>query len=232
MACNDAGASEQAIAQLCHDYWAPIYSFIRQRGHERADAQDLTQGFFIYLLEREAYARIDRSKGKFRSFLLGWLRNFLSSARRHERRQKRGGDEHFILVDAEVQELEMISAGAMALGAPLDEERFFDWQWAGAVVERALKRLIAEQKGERKLRVFSELEPFLRGGTEVPTQEESAARLAMPVETLRSHLSRLRSRYRELLREEIVRTVASGADIDEELRYLCRILISISGGKG
>lgn len=219
--------AQAALTRLCRDYWPPLYRFVRRRGYNRADAQDLTQGFFAYLIEKQAYAHPDRKKGKFRTFLLTLLKRYLSAARVHESRQKRGGGHEMVFLDGgQTNAGEQVSDDALHIGAPLDEERLFEWNWAAALVGRAMENLRAEYASPSKVRVLAELRPFLRGGVGLPTQEEVAARLAVPLETLRSHLFRLRSRYRALLRAEVLRTVRDEKDIDEELRYLCRVLIA------
>jgi len=216
-----------ALTRLCSDYWPPLYRFVRQRGYSRHDAQDLTQGFFAYLIEKRAYATPDRSKGKFRTFLLMLLKRYLSAARGHQTCQKRGGGCEMVFLDgAKLDVLERASDDALLIGAPLDEERLFEWNWAAALVSRAMENLRAEYSIGCKARVLAELRPFLTGGVGLPSQEEVATRLGVPLETLRSHLFRLRSRYRALLRAEVLRTVAHEKDVDEELRYLCRVLIA------
>lgn len=219
--------AEAALKRLCADYWPPLYRFIRQRGYNRADAQDLTQGFFAYLIEKQAYASHDPSKGKFRTFLLTLLKRYLGAVRAHDSRQKRGGEKEMVFLDSgERYGVEQFSDKALAVCEPQDEERAFEWDWAAALVGRAMEGLRREFSTGAKARVFSELRPFLTGGVCVPTQEEVAARLGVPLETLRSHLFRLRARYRSLLRAEVLRTVSDEADIDEELRYLCKVLIA------
>lgn len=219
-------AAREGLAQLCRDYWPPIYSFVRRAGHSTHDAQDITQGFFIYLLENKVYARADRSRGKFRSFLLGTLKHYLSSTREHEGRLKRGGGIQFLELDQKLGAIEALCAANGAYGLPADEERAFEWSWAQAIVGRAIGTLRQEYADDAKARIYEELSVFLRGGNGLPTQEEAALRLGIPVATLRSHLSRLRARYREALRAEVVRTVADPADVDEELLYLCRVLVA------
>jgi RNA polymerase sigma factor (sigma-70 family) len=216
-----------ALTRFCSDYWPPLYRFVRQRGHSRHDAQDLTQGFFAYLIEKRAYAMPDRSRGKFRTFLLMLLKRYLSAAREHQTRQKRGGGCEMVILDAaKLNALDRVSNDAFLIGAPLDEERLFEWNWAAALVSRAMENLREEYSIGCKARVLAELRPFLTGGVGLPSQEEVATRLGVPLETLRSHLFRLRSRYRALLRAEVLRTVAQENDVDEELRYLCRVLIA------
>lgn len=219
--------AEAALARLCRDYWPPLYRFVRRRGYSRADAQDLTQGFFAYVFEKKAFTTPDRNKGRFRTFLLVLLKRYLNASWAHQCRQKRGGDRAMVFLDSSrVDFLEQTKYDALTTGAPLDEERLFEWNWAAALVNRAMEALSAEYSSSQKARVFAELRPFLTGGVNLPTQEAAAARLGVPVETLRSHLSRLRGRYRALLRAEVRPTVPKERDIDDELRYLCRVLIA------
>lgn len=227
--CETSGATaENALAELCRDYWPPLYAFVRRRGYSGHDAQDLTQSFFAYLIESKAHARADREQGKFRTFLLVVLKRFLSAAHAHEHRIKRGGEQEFVFLDQDLAAVEALCANEPESAGPASEERIFEWHWAEALVRRAIKALRAEYVIGAKRRIFEELQPFLTGGVQLPTQDETAARLSVPVETLRSHLSRLRARYREILRAEIARTISSEADVDEELRYLCQVLIARS----
>lgn len=219
--------AEAALARLCQDYWPPLYRFIRRRGYSETDAKDLTQGFFAYLIEKQAYAASDRTKGRFRTFLLMLLKRYLSAVRAGELRQKRGGACRMVFLDQlEIGALEKFAEKGLWIEAPLNEERQFERNWALALVHRAMQALEAEYSSRPKARIIEELRPFLAGGVGLPTQEEVAARLNIPLETLRSHLSRLRASYRARLRAEVLRTVAAEPEIDEELRYLCRILIA------
>jgi DNA-directed RNA polymerase specialized sigma24 family protein len=222
----DPDRAQAALTRLCQDYWPPLYRFVRLRGYSRADAQDLTQGFFAYLCEKQAHTTPDRSKGRFRTFLLVLLKRYLGAARAHQCRQKRGGGQSPLFLDAEISAFHEIDDNALVTAAPLDEEQLFERNWAAALVTRAIDALYAECSPGPKARLLAELRPFLTGGVGLPTHEEAAARLGVPMETLRSHLFRLRSRYRVLLRAEVARTVPTDKDIDEELRYLCRVLIA------
>lgn len=218
--------AQAALTRLCRDYWPPLYRFILCRGYSEADAQDLTQGFFAYLIEKQAYAMPDRSKGRFRTFLLVLLKRYLGATRDYQCRQKRGGDWKMVFLDDDRCEgLERTSEEALQIHAPRDEERNFEWNWATAMVSRAMESLGEEYASERKARVLAELRPFLTGGVGLPTHEAAAARLGISIDTFRSHLRRLRARYRELLRAEVLRTVPHENDIDDELRYLCRVLV-------
>jgi RNA polymerase sigma factor (sigma-70 family) len=214
----------EALAQLCRDYWPPLYSFVRRRGYSQSDAQDLVQGFFAAFLRNKAYAEADRRKGKFRAFLLASLKHYLANAWDKERALKRGGDRVFVLLEEEMQAVESLYGHDSATPI-LDEEQHYEQCWAAALVSCALTRLGAEFGDGPKEYVFGELKPFLCGGAGLPSQDEVARRLDMPINTLRSHLSRLRVRYGELLRAEVARTIGRGDDLDEELRHLRKILI-------
>ena len=220
-----AAEAHAALAALCRQYWPPLYSFARRRGYRLPDAQDLTQEFFGYLLEHRLYERADPAKGKFRSFLLAVFKRFLADADKRATSQKRGGGRGFVLLASELDLAETQCLYELADDVPLDEERFFEQQWAETLVRKALASLRAAYVRESKAELFESLQPFLTGGEHLPTQEELAGRLQMPAATLRSHVTRLRARYRDTLRDEVACTVSREQDIDGELRYLCRILI-------
>ena len=219
--------TQELLAQLCEDYWPPLYRFLRCRGYSRYDAQDLTQGFFVYLLEKEAYKLTRPDKGQFRTFLLHLLRRYLNGAHLHQNRRKRGGDYVMVLIDDHhVDAVEKDVHEALLVDAPMDEQRAFDCDWAAALVKRAMTALQADYARGQKTRIFETLRPFLRGGVGLPTQEQAATRLGVPLETLRSHIFRLRARYRMLLRAEVARTVATEQEVESELRYSCRVLVT------
>ncbi len=220
---DSTGLAQAALTQLCRDYWPPLYSFVRRRGYNRDDAQDLVQGFFAQFLGNRAYTKTDRRKGKFRTFLLASLKHYLADVWDRERALKRGGNHEFVLLDDEIQEAETRWAHN-SLGMIMEEDREYEQQWATALVGRAFQRLSADYQTESKRQLFAALKPFLCGGSGLPSQEKIAADLQMPIETLRSHLSRIRARYRELLRDEVTRTVSEVDDIDAELRHLCETL--------
>jgi RNA polymerase sigma factor (sigma-70 family) len=223
-ACTEDGeTANAALAQLCRDYWPPLYAFARRRGYNPADAQDLVQGFFAYLLQNKAYAHTDPTKGKFRSFLLASFKNYMADVWDRARAFKRGGDCEFVLLDEEIDAVEASYAREPA-AMTLDEEKQYERAWAAALVARALEGIQTEFGNGSKARLFQAMKPFLTGGVGLPSQEAIARELNMPIDTLRSHLSRLRARYRELLREEVTRTIGAAEDVDEELRHLCRIL--------
>jgi RNA polymerase sigma factor (sigma-70 family) len=212
-----------ALAQLCQTYWAPLYSFVRSRGYTVHDAQDLTQSFFAYLIEHKIYARADQQKGRFRSFLLVSLKNFLADAFDRERTLKRGGGQSFLpLHEDQADEAESLFQTHSSASS---EDHIFDRSWADALIAAGLERLSADYKGESKEKLFSELRIFLTSGADPPpTYAELAVRLGTAESTLRSHVTRLRARYREALRAEVRRTVDTEAQVDEELQELLRVL--------
>jgi RNA polymerase sigma factor (sigma-70 family) len=215
--------AEAALAELCQTYWAPLYGFVRSRGYSVHDAQDLTQSFFAYLIERKIYTRVERQKGRFRSFLLASLKNFLADAYDREHRLKRGGGHELLpLHEEQIKEAESLFQDQRKART---EEQIFDRSWAEALVTACLERLSANYKSEAKERLFGELRVFLAGsGEPLPSYSDLADRLDMTESTLRSHVTRLRARYREVLRGEVRRTVDTEAEVDDELRELLRVL--------
>ena len=215
--------AQAALAELCQTYWAPLYSFVRSRGYTVHDAQDLTQSFFAYLLEHKIYARVDRQKGKFRSFLLASLKNFLAHAADSARTLKRGGGQDFLpLHEEQAKEAESLF---QAHSTASSEDRLFDRSWAEALLAAGLERLSADYKGESKEKLFNELRIFVAGGAgPPPTYAELTDRLGIAESTLRSHVTRLRARYLEALRAEVRRTVPTETQVDEELRELIHVL--------
>ena len=212
-----------ALTELCQVYWAPLYAFVRSRGHTVHDAQDLTQSFFAYVLEHKVYARVDRRKGRFRSFLLASLKNFLADAADRERTLKRGGAQIFLpLHEEQAQEAESLFQTHSGIS---NEDRLFDRSWAEALVAAALERLSTDYRREAKGQLFKALRIFIAGGAEPPpTYAELTDRLGITKSTLRSHVTRLRARYREALRTEVRRTVGGEKQVDQELRELLHVL--------
>jgi RNA polymerase sigma factor (sigma-70 family) len=218
--------AKAALAQLCETYWAPLYTFVRSRGHSMHDAQDLTQGFFAYLIEHRIYARADQQKGKFRSFLLASLKNFLADTHDREQALKRGGAYDFLpLNEEQVGEAESMFQTHSASGESIGEDRLFERSWAEALVAAGLEQLAAAYRAEGKERLFQELKIFLTGSSDpLPSYADLATRLGTVASTLRSHVTRLRAQYRKALRAEVRRTVDTEAEVAEELRELLRVL--------
>jgi RNA polymerase sigma-70 factor (ECF subfamily) len=136
-----------ALTRLCQDYWPPLYRFVRLRGYSRADAQDLTQGFFAYLCEKRSHTVPDRNKGRFRTFLLVLLKRYLRAAEAHQCRQKRGGGQFPLFLDAEINEFHEIYDNALVTAAPADEEQLFERNWAASLVTRSMDALYCSGVG-------------------------------------------------------------------------------------
>ena len=216
-------AARKALASFSEAYWPPLYTFVRRRGYSPADAQDIVQGFFVHLFEHNTLSRADQEKGRLRTFLLGSLQNFLLKQRERMSAIKRGGNQQLVSFDLHLPETE----AAMQATAHLDQVSSYDLAWASTVAKRSWQQLHETLVAEGKAQWFDELKPFVGGvGAVPPNQEEVAARLGIPVATLRTWLSRLRQRYRKLLRAEVASTVSDPADVNGELRYLHRILMA------
>ena len=215
--------AQAALEELCQTYWTPLYGFVRSRGYTVHDAQDLTQSFFAHLIEHKIYTRVDRQKGRFRWFLLASAKNFLVNAANHERTLKRGGGQNFLPLHE--QQIENAESVFQTQNSVSTGDQIFDRSWAEALIAVGMERLSAEYKWEAKETLFNELKVFLTGSVEPPpSYSELADRLKMTESTLRSHVTRLRARYREVLRAEVRRTVDTDAEVDAELHELLRIL--------
>jgi RNA polymerase sigma factor (sigma-70 family) len=224
---NQTLGGNSALTELCRLYWYPLYMFARRRGHSPDDAQDLTQGFFLHLLQHGALVGVDRLKGKFRSFLLASFQNHLSDQADRARRLKRGGDKEFVALDAEDAEERYRMEPVEFLTA----EKMFDARWAMTLLAEALSRLRQEYANEGKTSTFEALKVFLdpANSTALPSYEETANRLGLGTGGVKTLIHRLRKRYTALLREEVGRTVSDPAEIDEEIHALCEALIASEG---
>ncbi len=224
---QDPEQAAAALAELCQIYWAPLYVFVRRRGQSPHDAEDLTQGFFAHLIEHRIYERLDPVEGKFRSFLLAAMKNFLANARAREQAEKRGGGQAPLPLHEEtVQEAECFYQAQPAIPATEGgADHSFERSWAQALVDTAMKQVSVAYASEGKHRLFTALRPFLSGNTEsLPSYEQVAASLGRPVSTVRTQVTRLRAAFREALRVEVRRTVNSEAEVREELAALRRVL--------
>ena len=228
---REAPLGRSALEELCQVYWAPVYASLLRRGHFPADAQDLTQSFFAHLLHRPSFAGVDPAKGKFRTFLLTALQNFLADYHDRQRTIKRGGEFRLLALSGTLVQTESAAFIDPAAGAAVHSlDRVFDQQWAVALVKRALSLLGEELAEEGKSQLFAALQPMLGLGEQpLAGQEEVARNLRIPLATLRTHLHRLRLRFRNILRAEVACTVAVQEDVEGELRYLFQILLNRSG---
>jgi RNA polymerase sigma factor (sigma-70 family) len=209
-----------ALAQLCQRYWYPLYAYLRRRGQSAHDAEDLTQGFFLHLLSRRGLAKVQRQRGKFRSFLLSSLQNYVSDEWDRSRAQKRGGGAALVSLDAQDAEKRYSAEPA----GPMDPELLFEHRWAVTILDRALERLEAEYQAAGKAQRFEALRIFLTGEPQGVSYAETGARIGLSDGAVKVAVLRMRQRYRELVRGEIAHTIESEADIDEEMRHLLAIL--------
>ena len=216
-AARDPAAPDarRALADLCALYWYPVYAYVRRRGHDHHLAQDLTQGFFTRLLEKHDLAAADRSRGRFRSFLLAACQHYLANRHDHDTARKRGGGVDHLSLDFGA------AAGRFAR-EPADAdtpERAFDRRWALELLARTVEALRAEYAESGRAKLFDALKGCLAGGAEV-SHAELAADLGMTVGAVKVAVHRLRQRYRDRLRAVIGETVATPEGVDEEIRDL------------
>ncbi len=212
----------EAMAELCRLYWYPLYAYVRRRGCDWHESEDLTQEFFARLLAKEYLADVDRRKGKFRAFLLASLKHFLANEWDRLRAEKRGGRAVVIPLDALTAETRY----RLEPSHDLTPERLFERQWAIAVLDRVLARLEAECLAlDGRQKVFGRLKQYLAADRgRQAGYAEAAAALDMTEGAVKTAVHRLRRRYRELLRDEIAQTVAGPEEIDDEIRCLLRCL--------
>jgi DNA-directed RNA polymerase specialized sigma24 family protein len=228
LSAADSGTDEQkareSLAELCRTYWRPIFLFVSRRGYSTQEAQDLTQDFFVMILESNWLQQADQHRGRFRSFLLKSLQNFLSHAHERNRAVKRGGRTEFISWDEWMAEApSQLSVSAQTLDS-LPPEHLFDLRWAATVVEHALHRLREECEGKGRLRLFEALSGHLASERGDVSYASLASGLGIAETMVKKQLHNLRQRYRWLLREEVAQTVENPADIDDEIRHLCAML--------
>lgn len=212
---GDTSGARVALGELCQRCWFPIYAFVRRSGQAAQDAEDLTQGFFHHLLTHELMGQARREKGRFRSFLLGCLKNYMGNEWQKGRAQRRGGHLTAVHLDAlEAEERYRVEVAALST----DDDSAFDQQWAQGVLDQAVALLRQEQMSAER---FELLLPALTG-----TEDREAIMQAtgMNEAALKVAIHRLRRRYREVLRQVVAETVESEAEVDAELDYLAACL--------
>ena len=223
VAAGQADASTQALSaleKLCTSYWYPLYAFVRRQGHSPTDAEDLVQSFFARCLEKGWLAAADQEKGRFRSFLLLTLKRFLANEWRQARTLKRGGAFVLCSLDALTPEERYALEPADRMSA----DKLYERRWALTLLENVLRRLRAEQDSEAKRSAFEQLKPCLTQASRNTPYAELADRLGTSEGAIKVAVHRLRRRYREILDEEIARTVVSPDEIQEERRQLLAAL--------
>jgi RNA polymerase sigma factor (sigma-70 family) len=221
---TDVPKARSALADLSRTYWRPIFTFISRRGYSTQDAEDLTQDFFVMLLQGDLLKRADPNRGRFRSLLLKALQDFLNDVSAKQRARKRGGGvEHVSWDDWMAEAPSQLSISTQALNS-WSPERLFDLRWAATVVEQALRRLREECKGKERLRIFETLSGYLTSGRADMSYANLATTLGVAESVVKKQLHNLRRRYRWLLYDEVGRTVEDSGDIEGEIRHLCAAL--------
>jgi RNA polymerase sigma-70 factor (ECF subfamily) len=205
-------ASREALATLCRAYWQPLYEFVRRRGYSHEEAQDLTQGFIARVLEKNALRAFQQERGRFRTFLLASLKNFLANQRDAAHTLKRGGDASTVPISR------------IELPHDITPEKLFEKQWALALVHRVLGRLQEEARGAGRIDRFARLSACLVGDESRMPYAQLARELDMSEGAVKVAIHRLRRRFHEALREEISMTVTEERDISDEIRYLLAAL--------
>jgi RNA polymerase sigma factor (sigma-70 family) len=219
-----APESRAALSELCKLYWYPLYAFARRSGHDAADAEDLTQSFFLHLLEKEALSRVGPEKGRFRSFLLASFKNHMSVSRHRGRAAKRGGGCQVVSLDEEDAEHRYRLEPADAL----TPEKAFEARWATTLLSRVTSRLHEEYVRLGKVQTFERLKVFLVKADyeEMNSYRQIAEELGLSVGGVKTLIFRLRKHFTNLLREEVAQTLADPADVDSELHALCEALLA------
>jgi RNA polymerase sigma-70 factor (ECF subfamily) len=225
LAASDEEHSTQARAALealCRTYWFPLFAYLRHRGYRSPDAQDLVQGFFARILARRDLQAVRMERGRFRSYLLTALMNFVANDWNRASAQKRGGGQAPISLDDLMQNRpdEVIATDEKS------PDLLFDQQWAVTLLERVLGILREECAGDGRERQFELLQSLIVDTAHTRSQVEVAKELGMTDGAVKQAAFRLRQRYKKLLHAEVANTVATPGDIDEELRYLVTVLRS------
>lgn len=217
---QEATVGRDALARLCCAYWYPLYGYVRSRGNSPADAEDLTQEFFRRFLEKNSLLSVTPTAGKFRSFLLACLKNFLIKEWERGRARRRGGGQSPIPLDSGTAETRL----SLEPADPCTPEAMFEKRWALAVLEQTMKALEVEYREKNKGGLFEELKGFLPGGQGSESRAELAARRGISANALDVAVHRLRQRFGILLRHQVAQTVSSEPEVDQEIRYLMSVL--------
>jgi RNA polymerase sigma-70 factor (ECF subfamily) len=212
--------SEEALETLCRTYWYPLYVFARRQGHQPQDAQDLVQEFFMRLLQKDYLEAVEPERGRFRTFLIMAFKRFLANEWDRSRAQKRGGGQTPLPLDPELTENRYQEEGSVEMAADLA----FDRHWAVTLLDYALARVRDERERRGKAAEFEVLRQFLTVGKEPIGYDAAAAELGLSEPAVKMAVHRLRRRYRAIFREAIAQTVATPADVDEEIRHLLQVL--------
>ena len=208
--------AEAALEKLCRTYWRPVFAFVRRSSLNEHVAQDLTQGFFERFLEKEYFHDADQLRGRFRSFLLACVKNFLANERDKQRTQRRGGSAIPFSIDQWLQE----SGLELASNPALTPDRIYERQWAHSLLENVRSKLRSEFVESGRTDVFDALHVYLAGERDEAPYSLVAEQMRMSVDAVKKNVERMRRRFGHLLREEIAQTVQHPSEIEDELRFL------------
>ncbi|MHC1769230.1 MAG: RNA polymerase sigma factor [Verrucomicrobiia bacterium] len=217
---SDSSEAADALERLCRTYWYPLYAYVRRRGFSQEDAQDLTQAFFGDMLAKGSLGGATPERGRFRSFLLASLQNFLVDQHRHASALKRGGGHSILSLDGMGGEERF----RLEPHHDLTPEKLYERAWARTLLDRARSRLREEYLAVGKSHLYFALKNFPLAGKSERSFQQAATDLEMTVPGLKSAVHRLRARYRELVREEVAHTVADPAELNEEARHLIAVI--------
>ncbi len=217
---GESPAAQEALEKLCRTYWRPIFAFLRRQGLPPAEAEDITQGFFAQLLERRSLDAVRKEKGRLRSYLLGALKYFMADEKRRAMAIKRGKGQRLI----SLEELRADERIDMEPSDPMTAEMIYERRWALTVLERVLSRLKDEYVAAGDAALFDSFKELLPDEPGAPSQAEIATQLGMTENAIRQAFYRFRQRYQSILRAEIANTVATPADIEDELRHLIAVI--------
>lgn len=218
--CSDTPRASRSLEQLCRTYWYPLYVYLRRRGYRAEDAEDLTQEFFARLLHSRFFAAASQERGRFRSYLLTALNHFLADEWDRGRAQKRGGDQIFVPLEVENAE----TAYRLEPADDLTPEKVYQQRWAKTLLANVLEQLRREYESQAKGELFEGIKDCLTKARAAVSYPALAGQFNMSEGALRVAVHRLRQRYREVLRAEIAHTVGEPGEVEEELRYLLRVL--------
>ena len=218
---GESPAAQEALENLCRGYWRPIYGFVRRQGIKPEEAKDVTQGFFALILERKGFHSVRQEKGRLRSFLLASLKNFMANERRDAATIKRGGGRTLIPLDG-IDWYDFSEFDRDMLSPDL----LYDRRWAFTVLDRVYARLREESQRSLNPPLLQRLNILLSDEPERPSQADIAREFGMTENAVKQAFHRLRQRCRQLLREEVAHTVATPAEIEDELRHLIAALRS------
>ena len=216
---GDARASNAALEKLCRAYWPPLYAYIRREGYKPEDAQDLTQEFLSRLIHKEWLNRLEDQRGKFRSFLLTFLKNFLSDERDRMNAQKRGGGKALVPLDAFASE----ERDAIEPACGLTADQVYERRWAQAVTNEAYTKLRGEYIARNKTALFEQIKDVQPGEHGERSYKEIGATLGISEQAVKNAVLTFRRRYARLLRDEIAQTVIDPSEVNEELQHLMRL---------